>query len=285
MENTVLKVEDLTKELLFTEWVTNMKSQADVAKEYNTSLWQIEKRIKAFGLTGARGKQMYEVLEEKLTLESVDAAYIIGLIIADGYINIPKDRVEIAVTNDREILQTISNYISANKHKPVPIYGYNSSSAGKVNYRISFKAPDFVAYLKAIGVAVEDKTANVRFPTTTDRSTFDHMFRGVMDGDGSIRKRRSQLSLGLSAQMYSLSHSFIDTFLAEFCKYYPEECITVSPVKGKSGKCISFKQDFTMDLVRIYNMDKDFVLQRKLSIVNTVVDDIVQLYGKVNRIK
>ena len=123
MKKGTLSHPELTKEVIYNEWVVNRLSQKEIAEKYNVGLWLIESRIKQFKLTKIRSKIKYVLNTEHINLESPVFWYTVGLVISDGYIDEKNKRIIIGLTNDFEILEILSAYYSTTVKIPIYRYG------------------------------------------------------------------------------------------------------------------------------------------------------------------
>lgn len=266
----------ITKEFLYTEWVTNLKSQREIAEENNVGLWLIEKLIKQYKLTGARSKVMYRYKEELFNFNDPAFCYFIGFMIADGYTDLKTRRAIISITDSPEVLQTLSQYFS--KDKITPIYRYKTPG-DKYSYRLTISSEYLISILENCGVAMQNKTSNVRFPSFPSKEMFKMALRGFIDGDGNIRYTKS--ALNLTMRWYSHSDNLVTDLVREFKKWYNYD-LSVNSVKNKTGKELSTRVDFTNNVIDLYAKYPEYSLERKRKTVKNLVDDIVHRYEMIN---
>ena len=260
-------------DFIYNEWVINRKSQAEIAKELNFSLGKLEAIISKLRLVGARDKIKYEVKEELFTINSKEFCYYAGFILTDGTINKESNRVILRIGEEDTLIE-LSNIFS--KTAKIPIFKYNVKG-GNVVYDFKITSPVLVNYLASIGIVSENKTSKVSCPILNDIETFKFLLRGIIDGDGNIRVHNNKAVF----RLYSHSNNFVESFVSEVEKFYNYK-LSVNNVTGKIGKEISSRQDFTYELLSIYEEQKNLCLQRKRIQLKQLVDDIVHSYEMIN---
>ncbi len=266
---------EITKELLFTEWVTNRKSQREIAEEYSVGLWKIENLIKEYALKGARTKIKYPIDHDKISLDNPRFWYLVGLIISDGYINDKNQRVIISL-RDYQILEVLSDYFSG----PVktPIYRYKVKGES-YKYNLTLSDEYLVGLLESIGIPMTDKTATVNFPDPGNISCFNMLVRGFLDGDGNIRTKSD--GKFIEYRFYSHSPKLVEDFKRLVLKYHNVEVYDYV-TSGKSGKTITSKTKDGDYLIDIYDEYPEFSISRKRDTIKTYIDDIYKRYQRIN---
>lgn len=267
----------ITKEILINEWINNRLSQKEIADKYNVSLGVIEYKIKANNLNNLRDKLKYEVNEQHISLESPVFWYLLGLVISDGYIDNKNNRISITLTDDYDILETLSKFYS--KNKAIPIYKYATSNKNKFSYRLSITSSSLISLFKSLNIDGNNKTENVYLPDPNSKYLFNFLLRGFIDGDGSIRYFGNCKRIEFRAYIHS--NDLVESLKTLYKKYYLKD-VTVYNVKGKAGKHINTSQDSFDELLEIYNDIPELALQRKRNIIKNKVDDIVHLYKMIN---
>ena len=122
------------------------------------------------------------------TIDSEEKAYFLGLIIADG--NVFKDstgrQASISITldlKDEYILLKFKEVLNANTN-----IGHDGRGCGQIAVRSNLMALDLEQY----GV-VPRKSLSTYLPKIDDRY-MNHLIRGILDGDGSIRAEQTQIN-------------------------------------------------------------------------------------------
>lgn len=277
MKKGALSHPELTKDLIYTEWVINRLSQKEIAIKYDVGLYLIEARIKQFNLTGARSKIKYILNEEHINTESPIFWYLVGLVISDGYIDEKNKRIVISLTNDYEILETLSDYYSTNIK--IPVYKYETNKENKIRYSLTLSDIQLINLFHSIGIYGNKKTFNVIFPDPNSKELFNFLVRGFLDGDGNIRYCKGTMKFEF--RFYTESLDLANNFISLFIKYYRTE-LYKGKVKGRNGYNITSKNLPSNCIIDIYSEFPELSIKRKRKIVKTQVDDIVHRYGMIN---
>ncbi len=141
-------------------------------------------------------------------INSIDKAYFLGLLIADG--SITKNNIKLSLQyKDIEILEKFKIYINSNaKIKN----GINKS----INQRyIVFSSIKIVSDLKNLGL-IKNKTHHTYFPDIPEEY-WSHFIRGVFDGDGCIAWGKSDKTLRISIIGNNLLIEKIQDILVKEC--------------------------------------------------------------------
>lgn len=171
---------------LYNQWVVLKKSQSQIAKENNVSTSTIEYWIKKNKLIHIRSKSKYEHSSYKYNLFNPVFCHFLGFISADGYIRPELNRVEITIMEkDKSILELYNNYFQLNYN--IKTYSIKNKTSKKVVLHITSK--QLITILTSLGINIKQKTFNLKFPTLPSLESYRYFIRGVIDGDGNIRKR------------------------------------------------------------------------------------------------
>lgn len=265
----------ITKEVLIQKWVKERKSQREIADEFKVHLRTIERYIKALGLTKFREKEKYPINKESIDLQNPVYWYFIGLVLADGYIDIKNNRV-ILQLKDEDILVEISKYFSP-KEYIIPISKVNVRT-DKCYYSLGLVSKELVeSCLNILDIRGKSKTNEVIFPSVDDIEKYLMLLRGVIDGDGCIKISKSG---NIYFEIYAHSDKMVETFVKEYKKYFNIDMFPY-PVKGKKGKILHSSPTNDL-LIQIYEKYPNISIQRKRNIVKKLVDDIVYRYEMIN---
>lgn len=125
------------------------------------------------------------------SIDSPNKAYILGLIISDGYIN---NSGKITFTStDLDLINTYRNELRSS-HKLSEYFFYDKRTNKTYHkYSIQICSKKMVADLKKLGV-YQAKSFSCDLPNINP-NLFWHLLRGIFDGDGSILKIKKEGNL------------------------------------------------------------------------------------------
>lgn len=123
------------------------------------------------------------------SINSIEKAYILGFIVADGHNNIAKNLLSIQIhPQDVDILEKIIITMKANNPIKYYQYGNNKKACLSIN---SFKICED---LLKLGVT-QNKTYDVYLPKISD-NLIKYLILGIFDGDGSISIDKNRYNKG-----------------------------------------------------------------------------------------
>ena len=141
---------------------------------------------------------------KQLTFKDEDLWYLVGLVATDG--NLSSDGRHIDITaKDRNFLETIKQKLEL----PNKI-GIKRNGTGREHHRIQISNKNLYEFLMSVGLTSNKSLSLGELKIPTER--FPDFIRGVIDGDGSIRKwihptnKKEQWSL----RIYSAAPIFIN---------------------------------------------------------------------------
>lgn len=201
----------ITEELLKEEWINNCMSQANIARKYGVPISTIESRIKAFNLIGLRDSTRYTLDESKLCIEDPIFCYYLGLIVTDGYINGEKGYVSLRLANEgaKEILEKIKNYFNYTGI----IREYLSHST--LSYDLTICSAKLISKLSELGIQTRAKTHDVNYIQIDKLDNKAMFFRGILDGDGSLRVQTNEKTFLVTFRLVMASQVFMNDFLKD----------------------------------------------------------------------
>lgn len=146
-------------------------------------------------------------------IDSYEKAYIIGLLISDGYVNDERNYVGIDLC-DEDAISFISNYIKVK---------YTCIKAKKDNhkdkYRILIYGKEYLKQLKRFGIFARKSLTTPGCDLLDDEKKYTpYILRGLIDGDGWIREDGEEFFVAsaskkliewIEAEMYSLGFTDI----------------------------------------------------------------------------
>lgn len=120
-------------------------------------------------------------------IDSEEKAYILGFIMADGYIESTGRSLAIKLhKKDIDILEKIKRCLNSD----API-GFRENGRFRI---LSICSKELVSDLKNLSVVI-NKTSTLTFPVLSS-DLYNHFLRGYFDGDGHIGKRQCALVVG-----------------------------------------------------------------------------------------
>jgi len=240
-------------------------SETSFHKEITAStgipIWELENLISEYELQGYRDKIRYECLSDLFSLESPEFCYMLGLWVTDGYWN--EGAVSISLS-DRDVLERLGEHFKCKV--------YLSRREGmRPTYILSIPTR-FCDYFTKLGYSIGVKTFDVHVPRVPDKN-IKYLLRGMIDGDGTIRKGLRDYEV----RFFTVSKLLFKQF--EYYIKYLGYTYSTHDHKKYGETTISIRSlDF---LVWLYSDRLDLCLDRKLKIVNDKVDDIVHAYSIV----
>lgn len=179
----------------------------NVSKIFNVKIETIRKWERIHGIKLKREVTKRKNHFNEHFFENIDTeekAYILGFIMADGYVSSNGRTLSIAIAQkDVDILHKInaamvsSANINIKKHKPENQLVLNLCSV------------KLVSSLGLYGV-VKNKTSTIKFPQIKDFDMYKHFIRGYFDGDGYIGHQQCVITTG-SKEFVEGFNNFINT--------------------------------------------------------------------------
>lgn len=189
-------------------------------------------------------------------IDSEDKAYFLGLMLSDGCVYKPRRsksssyKVTLAST-DRDI---IDKFILSIEYTGKPfILDKNAKIKGQREcYCVSFPSNYMAESLYRIGVTPR-KSMTVKYPLI-NRDLERHMIRGIIDGDGHIRKNCIELTMGSKIFLETMSRRITDLFSIK-----PKE---VSTIRDRYFKLYYPQKSMIKILKNIY-LESNWYIDRK----------------------
>jgi hypothetical protein len=183
---------------------------SEIGKQYGVHRGTIDYWCSKFSLTIYKQhgqKRIYTFDETFFTcIDSEEKAYILGFIMADGFIESSGRALTITLNKrDADLLEKIKQCLKANI--PLAIKGKEKQFRA-----LTFCSKRIVADLAHFSIA-RNKTKTLKFPDLASR-LYSHFLRGYFDGDGHIGYRQCALTVGSASFLEGLlnflweSHGF-----------------------------------------------------------------------------
>lgn len=179
------------------------------------------------------------VLPEKLTPE---LAYFLGLLITDGHIqsdNIGRKYKTSLYTSYKEEIEVICSLIKSLFKCKAKIYERKHTGfSRKNNYDIYIHSKMFVEYLKNnYDIPSGAKSLTIKIPKfilNTSKKNMVAFLRGVIDGDGSIKKWSVNIASGSYSFLKSIKYMLNKLRIDSNKIYKDRTCMTLSITKNKN---------------------------------------------------
>lgn len=135
-------------------------------------------------------KRLYSVSDNFFeSIDSIEKAYILGFIVADGHNNIAKNLLSIQLhPQDVDILEKI--ILAMGSNNPIKYYQYGDNN----KVCLSINSSKICEDLFKLGIS-QNKTYNVNLPKVSD-NLIRHLILGIFDGDGSIGIDKTRYNKG-----------------------------------------------------------------------------------------
>ena len=264
----------------------NNLTNKEISQKYNLHRSVVQEILKRNNIklkTRSETSRKHKLLDENYfkNIDTIEKAYILGLLFADGYI----DKNGFGITlcyKDKDILDKISNIIYGKI-----ILGYrkerkNSKKAYISNpqYRLQIISNVMKNDLISHG-CVENKTFKIRLPELKNINLYKSFIRGYFDGDGClcIPKNKCNITFSLTSNV-----NFCDDI-----KNYVNENLDVHMKSGIRYNNIGYNRlTGSKQVIKFMNWlyeDADIFLKRKFDIFNNYLSIKEQRKRKLLKIK
>lgn len=187
------------------------------------------------------------------TVDTLEKAYFLGLLLTDGYVNAERGYFGIDLT-DEDAIKFISEFT---KCKYSTIISKNKSELNK--YRLILYGKQYIDQLKRLGVR-EKKTYIINKPLLNKEEIrfISYILRGIVDGDGWIRKDGNEFFI------CSASLEFMN-WCKEILEYLGFKNIKVKYIKNNFNGIYIIRSAYkhNLDILKNKIYDKQFGMNRK----------------------
>lgn len=262
--------EILTKEFLQEEYIEKRKSQKQIAEEVGCHLGTIETYMKKHDLVNKIFSR-YKVREDLMTENNPYFMYAVGLYMTDGSIS-NGNRLSIRL-NDKDIIDVLCNYFDCPRY-----FCRRDGVTPQYEFNIPYSTP-LTKYCQKLSND-NSKTFDITCPSNILNDDLKLLLiRGIIDGDGSIRKDLSDI------RVFTASNNMqntLSTVLKELNINHTIQTTIYGPYKKTGWTIYIGKENATKDALRIYEKYPELAIQRKRNIVKNKVEDIVRTYEMIN---
>lgn len=236
--------------LLTNLYLDNNMTAQQIADQLGVTKKAIQHAVNNYGL-----KKVTKVTfdESKISRECPIFNYFCGLMATDGYIDLNSYRASIRLkSHDSNALSALADHFNIST-------GIRTYRAGDVS-DLTLPSKDLISYLDTNYHIGRQKTFNVSVPDSFYSDDCLKLYvRGVMDGDGSIRKSKTGKVTG---RLLCGSELFVDTLLVHL------DTKTSTHIKKvtRSGKYYGFEltQGQSQDILNwMYTGHEEFRIERK----------------------
>lgn len=183
-------------------WVTRICEKCQ--QEFLIPQWRLNQNPKRgrFCSRVCQGNGFCEVNENFFSKQNPQMAYVLGLLVTDGYLMYKSDGRELLALKliDRDLLEEVRDMMDST----YGIYNCGLTDAGNTIYRIEFDRKQLIEDVKKYGV-VHHKTLITTFPKLLEKKYHPDFIRGVLDGDGCATWRKDKRrNNGYNVEVYFL---------------------------------------------------------------------------------
>lgn len=187
---------ELTKEYLYETYIVKNMSQAQIAKELETTEPRIDYWTKKYGLQYKKSDPDRVFNLKHIDKEDPIFCYYAGLVATDGYLDYKNKRIAVRVNNQgsNEVLEALRNYFEFVR----PIRQYIPKATGHTNYELQIPNQCIFKELESMGIEgkKDTRTFNVDWFMNVSEDCQRMFLRGVSDGDGNFHNKAWRLSMG-----------------------------------------------------------------------------------------
>lgn len=167
------------------EYINTDITFTDIKNKYGYKQETFQKKLKVLGYKSERKYKLNYNRDKFKEIKTEEDAYILGFILADGYINERVNMLRIKLQEkDLDILEKICDYFEMD-YSFIKYEFHNIT--GNKQYYLSIYDKEIIDRLKSYGLYQHKSFKEVPY-YNIDKSLVRHYIRGIWDGDGYIRK-------------------------------------------------------------------------------------------------
>lgn len=197
---------ELTKDLLYKEYIVSGKSERALAEELNVSIGKVDYWIGKYGLNYKTSNPDKVLNLSNISKNDPIFCYFAGLMATDGYIDYKNHRASVRVGNEGsyEVFSKLLNYFKY--RKPVRVYKRNSKDLNDITIPSNL----IIKELDSMGIRGKKDTRSYSLDWYLSASDDCKMMflRGVSDGDGNFHKGVFRLAMKSQGFVENLIKSF-----------------------------------------------------------------------------
>lgn len=249
---------DENEKLAIDEYLNTNISYAKIRQKYGYKQERMIEKLLAIGVDIERKYKVNFNRSAFNKIETEEDAYILGFILADGYINEERNCLSIKLKQtDEDILIKINNYLGYEGNIK---YGYHTITKNKFCY-ICYNSKELIQNLKKYGIFQGKSTKEIPYKDIQNNLS-KHYIRGIIDGDGYIMKNKIRIGLCGSKEVL------------EFVFYYLKNNVELNLRKSKyitydktsNLYRLSFEGDNALKIIDYLYTDSKIYLNRKYNL-------------------
>jgi hypothetical protein len=219
------------------------------------------------------------------TIDSKNKAYILGLIISDGYVD---DYTKLTFTSkDIELVEIFKKELKS-EHK-LAKYDVFDKRTKKIytRYSLQIASKEIVSDLCKLGIH-SNKSFNCAMPNIP-KEYFWHFIRGVFDGDGCISKEKIKKEGALRFSIIG-SENLISIIKKEFISCgLSDTKISVNKYHSNDGRLVTIHyysyNDLSLLKEKIYQESENLKLSRKYDLFQTLKEYKIGTYDRTDKLR
>lgn len=182
-------IDENLKQNIINYYLSKPMTLSEVEQKFNLShptISKILKDVPKYPKAKIKNPELKERFFEKI--DSEEKAYFLGLLIADG--NVFKDnsgrQASISITldlKDEYMLLKFKDILQANTN-----VGHDGRGCGQIAVRSDIMASDLQQY------GIVPRKSLITYLPNIDDKYMNHLMRGILDGDGSIRAEQTEVN-------------------------------------------------------------------------------------------
>jgi len=156
-------------------------------------------------------------------LDTETKAYFVGLMLTDGYVNYTKKNIGLDLC-DKDVIEFLASYINCS-YSIINCQNHKTKNNfnQQTKYRIILHFEELLIQLKRFSI-LPQKSLSLEGPKLFKYEVkfIPYILRGIIDGDGWIRKDGKEFFICSSSEKFIITLSVIFVALIIFCKYSRE---------------------------------------------------------------
>ena len=244
------------------EYINTDISFLGIRKKYGYKQETFKKKLEVLGYSTDRKYKLNYNRDRLKEIKTEEDAYILGFILADGYINKPHGMLRIKIQErDIDILEKICDYFDMDYS--FIKYEYHSITGNK-QYYLSIYDKNIILTLESYGIYQNKSQSEIPY-TLLDENLIRHYIRGIWDGDGFIDK--NGYAVGICGSEPVLT--YIYNQLKKSLNLYPhKKSVMVRYDESSHIYRLAFSKKNAPIIIRYLYENSNIYLNRKYALYN-----------------